>query len=108
MSRQILAVVVDDHDINTDHGQISVRLHKRRADRTSMPDPHAGARRAAREREPEETVDERFRRWRATDDRTVRNELIEEHRWVAIHCARRFATGASRSTTSSKWPSSAC
>lgn len=32
LSRQILAVVVDDHDIHTDHGQISVRLHKRRAD----------------------------------------------------------------------------
>jgi len=35
--------------------------------------------------------DERFRRWRATGDRALRNELIEEHRWVAVHCARRFA-----------------
>lgn len=32
LSRQILAVVVDDHDLHTDHGQISVRLYKRRAD----------------------------------------------------------------------------
>lgn len=32
LSRQILAVVVDDHDLHTDHGQISMRLHKRRAD----------------------------------------------------------------------------
>jgi len=32
LSRQILAVVVDDHELHTDHGQISVRLHKRRAD----------------------------------------------------------------------------
>jgi RNA polymerase sigma-B factor len=35
--------------------------------------------------------DARFRRWRATGDRELRNELIEEHRWVAIHCARRFS-----------------
>src|SRR6266581_9662677 len=32
----------------------------------------------------------RFRRLRETGDRQLRNELIEEHRWVAIHCARRF------------------
>jgi serine/threonine-protein kinase RsbW len=32
LSRQILAVVVDDHELHTDHGQISVRLLKRRAD----------------------------------------------------------------------------
>jgi serine/threonine-protein kinase RsbW len=31
LSRQILAVVVDEHDISADHGQISVRVHKRRA-----------------------------------------------------------------------------
>ena len=30
LSRQILAVVVDEHDISADHGQISVRVHKRR------------------------------------------------------------------------------
>jgi len=30
LSRQILAVVVDDHDISADHGQISVRVRKRR------------------------------------------------------------------------------
>jgi hypothetical protein len=30
LSRQILAVVVDEHDLLTDHGQISVRLRKRR------------------------------------------------------------------------------
>jgi RNA polymerase sigma-B factor len=35
-------------------------------------------------------VAERFRRLRDTGDRRLRNELIEEHRWVAIHCARRF------------------
>src|SRR5581483_2576882 len=36
-------------------------------------------------------VEERFRRWRESGDRSLRNDLIEEHRWVAIHCARRFA-----------------
>jgi RNA polymerase sigma-B factor len=34
---------------------------------------------------------ERFVRYRATGDRRLRNELIEEHRWVAVHCARRFS-----------------
>jgi serine/threonine-protein kinase RsbW len=34
LSRQILAVVVDNYDLHTDHGQISVRLHKRRDDLT--------------------------------------------------------------------------
>jgi RNA polymerase sigma-B factor len=38
----------------------------------------------------EETVEGRFRRHRETGDRDLRNQLIEEHRWVAIHCARRF------------------
>jgi len=32
LSRQILAVVADDHDLSADHGQISVRVHKRRTD----------------------------------------------------------------------------
>jgi serine/threonine-protein kinase RsbW len=30
LSRQILAVVADEHDISANHGQISVRVHKRR------------------------------------------------------------------------------
>lgn len=38
----------------------------------------------------EESVDDRFRRLRQTGDRHLRNVLIEEHRWVAVHCARRF------------------
>jgi RNA polymerase sigma-B factor len=37
-----------------------------------------------------ETVEDRFRRHHETGDRQLRNELIEEHRWVAVHCARRF------------------
>jgi RNA polymerase sigma-B factor len=34
---------------------------------------------------------ERFRRYRASGDRQLRNELIEDHRWLALHCAKRFA-----------------
>ena len=33
---------------------------------------------------------ERFRAYRATGDRKLRNELIAEHRWLAVHCAKRF------------------
>jgi RNA polymerase sigma-B factor len=36
-------------------------------------------------------VDQRFGRYRETHDRAIRNELVEEHRWLAQHCARRFA-----------------
>jgi RNA polymerase sigma-B factor len=34
---------------------------------------------------------ERFRRYRTTGDRAERNALIEDHRWLAVHCAKRFA-----------------
>ena len=37
------------------------------------------------------TDHEAFRRYRASADRAIRNRLIEEHRWLAVHCARRFA-----------------
>ena len=33
----------------------------------------------------------RFREYRATGDRALRNVLIADHRWLAIHCAKRFA-----------------
>ena len=33
---------------------------------------------------------ERFRTYRRTGDRKLRNELVEEHRWIALRCARRF------------------
>ena len=35
--------------------------------------------------------DPRFAAYRAGGDPTVRNELVEEHRWLAVHCARQFA-----------------
>ncbi|HTN80185.1 MAG TPA: SigB/SigF/SigG family RNA polymerase sigma factor [Acidimicrobiales bacterium] len=34
--------------------------------------------------------DERFARYRATGDVTLRDELIEDHLWIANHVARRF------------------
>jgi RNA polymerase sigma-B factor len=34
---------------------------------------------------------ENFRRYRATGDRELRNALIADHRWLALHCAKRFA-----------------
>jgi RNA polymerase sigma-B factor len=35
-------------------------------------------------------AERRFRQLRETGDRRLRNQLIEDHRWVAVHCARRF------------------
>jgi RNA polymerase sigma-B factor len=35
-------------------------------------------------------VDERFAAYRQSGDRTLRNQMIEEHRGLAVHCARRF------------------
>ena len=61
---------------------------------TPMPTPH-----------PDATVDargaaaDRFRAYRASGDRELRNALIAEHRWLAIHCAKRFTDKCSRSTT---------
>ena len=36
-------------------------------------------------------MDPRFAEYRATGDRRIRNELVEDHRWLALHCARQFA-----------------
>lgn len=36
-------------------------------------------------------VIEKFTEFRRTGDRRLRNELVADHRWIAIHCARRFA-----------------
>jgi RNA polymerase sigma-B factor len=33
---------------------------------------------------------DRFREYRRTGERSIRNELIEAHRWIAVRCARRF------------------
>lgn len=35
--------------------------------------------------------DTRFATYHATRDRDLRNVLVDEHRWLALHCARRFA-----------------
>lgn len=36
-------------------------------------------------------LDPRFALYRKTGDRDLRNALIEHHRWLALHCARKFA-----------------
>jgi RNA polymerase sigma-B factor len=33
----------------------------------------------------------RFQDYRSGGDRRLRNDLVADHRWIAIHCARRFA-----------------
>jgi RNA polymerase sigma-B factor len=50
-------------------------------------------RQAARSTTPEDRAqdDALFRDFRRTGDRELRNELIARHRWLAIHCAKRFA-----------------
>lgn len=35
-------------------------------------------------------LDPRFADYQATGDRTIRNALVEDHRWLARHCTRRF------------------
>lgn len=40
--------------------------------------------------DPQETA-ARFEEYRRTGDRSIRNHLIEDHVWLATHCARRFA-----------------
>ena len=48
--------------------------------------------RRSRARVRDAAVDaENFRRYRATGDREIRNALIADHRWLALHCAKRFA-----------------
>jgi RNA polymerase sigma-B factor len=34
---------------------------------------------------------ERFADYRRTGDHAVRNALVRDHHWIAVHCARRFA-----------------
>ncbi len=35
-------------------------------------------------------LDRRFADFRATGDRKIRNALVEDHRWLALHCVNRF------------------
>jgi RNA polymerase sigma-B factor len=39
----------------------------------------------------DQSLADRFRAYRRTGDRSVRNALVEDHRWIAIQCARRFS-----------------
>jgi RNA polymerase sigma-B factor len=34
--------------------------------------------------------DRRFAEYRSTGDRSIRNAIVEDHRWIAAHCVRRF------------------
>ncbi len=34
---------------------------------------------------------EQFAEFRRTRDRAIRNALVRDHQWIAVHCARRFA-----------------
>ena len=34
---------------------------------------------------------EQFAEYRRTHDRAIRNALVRDHHWIAVHCARRFA-----------------
>jgi RNA polymerase sigma-B factor len=38
----------------------------------------------------DDSVLDRFREYRKSGDRAARNRLVEEHRWIALRCARRF------------------
>jgi RNA polymerase sigma-B factor len=38
----------------------------------------------------DDEVLERFREYRRSDSRAARNLLVEDHRWIAVRCARRF------------------
>jgi RNA polymerase sigma-B factor len=38
----------------------------------------------------DDSVLERFHEYRRTGERAIRNSLVEEHRWIALRCARRF------------------
>jgi RNA polymerase sigma-B factor len=57
---------------------------RRRAQRLRGATPIAGTRSGR-------SLDPRFAEYRATGDRRIRNELVEDHRWLALHCARQFA-----------------
>lgn len=35
-------------------------------------------------------IGQRFAEYRRTHDLRLRDQLVEEHRWIAVHCARRF------------------
>ena len=54
------------------------------------PDPCGRDEREERDRRDDE-VNRRFRCYRGTGDCSLRNALVEEHRWIASVSARRFA-----------------
>src|ERR671910_1430026 len=75
---------------NEDNVQTSVTRAARLARRSAAAAPR-GRTKGGDNTERDARVDERFRTFRTTGDRDLRNQLIEEHRWLAVHCAQRFA-----------------
>jgi RNA polymerase sigma-B factor len=55
-----------------------------------MASPTSPSTSSAEEPLDDEVVAEQFRAYRTTGDRSIRNTLVEEHRWIAVRCARRF------------------
>ncbi len=55
-----------------------------------MASPTSPSKSSAEEPLDDEVVAEQFRAYRTTGDRSIRNTLVEEHRWIAVRCARRF------------------
>lgn len=58
---------------------------------TALPTTDEAAAPRAGRGDSKDRLDPRFAEYRRTGDRKLRNELIEDHRWLAVHCARRFA-----------------
>jgi RNA polymerase sigma-B factor len=75
---------------NEDNVQTSATRAARLARRSAAAAPR-GRVKGSDTTERDARVDERFRTFRTTGDRDVRNQLIDEHRWLAVHCAQRFA-----------------
>ncbi|HEX6238866.1 MAG TPA: SigB/SigF/SigG family RNA polymerase sigma factor [Acidimicrobiales bacterium] len=73
--------------------KVLARLSSERAGNGSLlADRPPGGRTGGRCASPEDRViDPRFAELRRTGDRRLRNELVEDHRWLALHCARQFA-----------------
>jgi RNA polymerase sigma-B factor len=57
---------------------------------STMESPTSRCTSSADEPLDDEFVAEQFRAYRATGDRSIRNALVDEHRWIAVRCARRF------------------
>src|SRR5690606_30988449 len=67
------------------------RLRGGRGTGAGTADATRGAPGGRPEASPNAKLDPRFAELQATGDRRLRNELVEDHRWLALHCARQFS-----------------